>query len=192
MTSVGDHGLTCLEGGSYGAVALSMQANAIAIKDALAGIQTDLESYGDRYVSRFVSTSPATAGANSGQSLPDATAANPVIQRGIGVVPVGWYAASSSMSYQATGAVTAGTYRRGLIMINNSGALLPPMFFQSITVETGTGTADSLTVTAWFYSNGIQSTFISVFFGHGNTGSTMTVPAGAVLTVRFLASGRVT
>ena len=45
MTSVGDHGLSCLDDSSYAAVALSMQANANAINAALSDIQASFDSY---------------------------------------------------------------------------------------------------------------------------------------------------
>lgn len=192
MTSVGDHGLTCLDDGSYAAVALSMQSNANAIDDALADIQADLVGYGDKYVRKLTSSSTSTSGANSGISLPDGTAADLIIQQNLGILPQGWYEAAGSMSFQATGAVTALTYRRGIITVNGGSQAVPPTMFQVVNSETNTAAADSMTVNAWFNADGETAIFLALWFGHGNTGSTMTVAAGAVLTVRYMASGLVT
>lgn len=193
MTSVGDHGLSCLDGRSYAAIALSMQANANATNDALAGIAASLASYANRYVFKTVSASSSTSGANSGIGLPDGTAADLILQPNLGALAQGWYGAAFSLSYQATGAVTALTYRRGLIMIvPGSGASVPPSMFQVINSETNTAAADSMTVNAWFYADGVSTYRVQAYFGHGNTGSTMTVAAGAALTVRYMASGLVT
>jgi hypothetical protein len=192
VKSIGDHGLGCLDDSDYGAVALAMQCNAVAINDALVATQASLAAYGNRFIRRFVSTSPSTSGANSGQLLPDGTAATNVMSANLSILPQGWYSAAASLSYQATGAVTVGSYRRSLIMVNSSIAVIPPGLFQSITVESNTGAADSTTVNGWFYSNGVQATTLQLMFGHGNTGSSMTVPVGAVMTIRFMSSGLVT
>lgn len=192
MKSVGDHGLSCLDSSDYSAVALAMQCNAVAINDALTGVQTSLATYGNRFVRKFVSTSISTSGANSGLLLPDGTAASNVISQNLGILPQGWYSASGSQSYQATGAVTLNTYRRSLILVNFSTSVNPPSLFQAITVETNTASADSMTVNGWFYSSGVLSTTIQLMFGHGNTGSSMAVPVGAVLTIRFMSTGLVT
>lgn len=192
MKSIGDHGLGCLDENDYGAVALAMQCNAVAIDDSLTGIRTALTTYGTQFIRRFVSTSSSTSGANSGLLLPDATAATNALNVSLGILPRGWYAASGSLSYQATGAVTLNTYRRTLIIINFSTGTVPPSLFQCVTVESNTAAADSMTVNAWFYSAGTQSTTVQLMFGHGNTGSSMTVPAGAVLTIRFMSTGLVT
>jgi hypothetical protein len=189
---VGDHGLICLDGNDYSAVALGMQCNAGAINDSLTDTSATLTAYGNRYVARFVSTSTTTGGANSGLGLPDGTGALSVLSPGLGVLPQGWYSASGSMTYQATGAITASSYRRALIMVNFSTSAIPPSLFQVVTTESGTGTPDSLTVNAWFYSNGVTSTSIQLMFGHGNAASSVTVAVGAVLTLRFLSSGLVT
>jgi hypothetical protein len=192
VKTIGDHGLGCLDEADYGAVALAMQCNAVAIDTAITTSQTALVAYGNRFVRRFVSTSPSTSGANSGQLLPDNTAATGVLTASLGVLPAGWYAASGSLSYQATGAVTASSYRRSLITVNLSNSQVPPKLFQCITTDSNVGAADSMTVNAWFYSDGIITTTLQLMFGHGNAASTMTVPAGAVLTVRFMATGLVT
>ena len=189
MTSVGDHGLSCLDDSSYAAVALSMQANANAINAALSDIQASFDSYTDRYVFSTTTSSTSSSGANSGIVLPDGTAADSIVSSNQGILPSGWYAASFSLTYQASGAVTAGTYRRGAIQISGVPGGSYPTFFQSVTVETGTGTPDSMTVNAWFYAAGTTSVNVRGWFGHGNTGSNMVVAAGATLSVWKLASG---
>lgn len=191
MSTIGNHGLSCLDDNNYAAIALSMQSNARAIDASLFQISTSLTAYGNRYVSKTVRTTTSTSGANSGTGLPDGTAADDFIFGG-GLLPQGWYAAALTFTYQETGAVTAGSYRRGIILINGIETKIPPTFYQSITVATNTGAADSMTVNAWFYSDGILRTTVTGAFGHGNTGSTMTVAAGAILTVRFLDTGLVT
>lgn len=198
MTTVGDHGLSCLDSSSYAAVALSMQANALAINETLVADRAAYTTYGNRYTRKFTSTSATSAiTANFGVGLPDGTAAASTLNSFLGVLPAGWYAASASVTYQEDGAVTALSYRRTVLWTNPFGAspttLFPPQFFQAITAASNTASADSMNVNGWFYSDGIISTTISVLFGHGNTGSTMTVPAGGtVLTVRFLSTGLVT
>jgi len=191
-TSIGTHGLFCLDGSDYAAVALGMQCNAVAIDASLTEANAALAAYGDRYVARFVSTSASTGGANSGLLLPDGTAAQSVISQSLGILPQGWYSTAGSLTYQATGAITASSYRRTLIMVNFSTLIIPPSLFQDITTESGTGTPDSMSVNGWFYSNGVTNTSIQLMFGHGNAASSVTVPVGAVLTIRFLSSGLVT
>jgi hypothetical protein len=192
VTTVGDHGLSCLDDSSYAAIALSMQANAAATDAALAADRAAITAYGSSYVFKFTTTGTSTSGANSGNALPDGTSAASIMSRNLGLLPRGWYSASSSMTFQETGAVTAGSYRRAVIMVNAGTSVIPPTFFQSITSATNNGAADSTTVNAWFYSDGILTTIVRVFFGHGNTGSTITVAAGAVLTVRYMTTGLVT
>lgn len=198
MTTVGDHGLSCLDDTSYAAVALSMQANAQAINDTLVADQAAFTAYGNRYVRKFVSTSAASGiGANSGIVLPDGTAATATLTQSFGALPAGWYAASANITYQEDGAVTALSYRRSIIWTNafnlTGTTVFPPQFFQAITAASNTASADSMNVNGWFYSSGVTFTTISVLFGHGNTGSTMTVPAGGtVLTIRFMTTGLVT
>jgi hypothetical protein len=198
VTTVGDHGLSCLDDASYAAVALSMQANAQAINDTLVADRAAYTAYGNRYARKFVSTSASPgSGANSGVGLPDGTAAQSTLTAFLGVLPAGWYTASASITYQEDGAVTALSYRRSIIWTNafnlSGTTTFPPQFFQAITAASNTASADSMNVNGWFYSNGIAFTDIAVLFGHGNTASTMTVPAGGtVLTVRFLTTGLVT
>lgn len=198
MTTVGDHGLSCLDGASYAALALSMQANAQAINAALVASRASYTAYGNRYVRKFTSTSASAGiGANSGVVLPDGTAAQTTMTQFLGVLPAGWYAASACITYQEDGAVTALSYRRSIIWTNLFGlattTLFPPQFFQALTAASNTASADSMNVNAWFYSDGILSTVVGVMFGHGNTASTMTVPlGGTVMTVRFLSTGLVT
>lgn len=197
MTTVGDHGLSCLDDDSYAAVALSMQANAQAIDAALVASRASYTAYGNRFARKYVSTSASAGnGANSGVVLPDGTAAAILFSPTIGILPAGWYSASASLTYQEDGAVTALSYRRSIIWVNPftsvGASLFPPEFFQAITAATNTASADSMNVNGWFYSDGVSYTSIAVMFGHGNTASTMTIAAGAVLTVRFLATGLVT
>jgi hypothetical protein len=169
-----------------------MQANAQATNAALLEDQAAIQAYANRYVFKFTTTSTSTSGANSGILLPDGTAADQIISRNLGVLPRGWYSAASSLTYQETGAVTAGSYRRSLILINQGATTIPPTMFQSITAATNNGAADSATVNGWFYSDESINTQVRVYFGHGNTGSSITVAVGAVLTVRFLTTGLVT
>lgn len=192
MTVVGDHGLSCLDDSNYAAIALSMQANALAINAAIKTDQAAMTAYGNRYVRRFVSTSVASGGANSGTTLPDGTGAIQVVLGNLGVLPQGWYAASGSQTYQEAGAVTAGSYRRSVLLINQGLTQFPPTLFQATTSATNTASADSMTVNGWFYSDAITLTQVRLMFGHGNTGSSMNVAIGAVLTVRFLSTGLVT
>jgi hypothetical protein len=192
VTSIGTHGLTCLDGSSYAAVALGMQANAKAINAALLSTQTALQVYGNRFVSKTVSTSVVSTAANSGLVLVDGTAAESIISKSLALLPQGWYSASGSLTYQESGAVTANSYRRSLLIVNSSAALIPPSFFQATTAASNTAAADSMTVNGWFYSNGVQSTRIQLMFGHGNAASSINVASGAVLTVRFLSTGLVT
>lgn len=198
MTTVGDHGLSCLDDSSYAAVALSMQANAEAIDDALTASRAAYTAYGNRFVRRFVMTNAnVNNGANSGTVLPDGTAASTLITPTLGVLPAGWYAASASVTYQEDGAVTALSYRRTLIWTNpftfGPFTVFPPQLFQATTAASNTASADSMNVNGWFQANGTDSVSIGVFFGHGNLASTMSLPAGGcVLTVRFLATGLVT
>lgn len=192
MTTIGSHGLSCLDGTSYAAIPLGLQANAQAVDSTVAGVQASLLAYGNRYTASFVTTSSITIFDNSGTLLHDGTAAGTVIFKNLGVLPRGWYAASASQSYQATGAVTAGSFRRSILQIGLGDSSFPPTFFQATTMESNTGAADSMTVNGWFYSDASEITVIQSLFGHGNTGSSMLIPAGATLTVRFLTSGLVT
>lgn len=191
MTAVGDHGLTCLDASSYAAIPLGLQANAQAINDSLVATSATMTAYGNKKLLRFVGTG-STIFDSSGTVLADGTAAGSVISANLGVLPRGWYSASGSLSYQATGAVTAGTYRRSIIQVNLGTSRFPPTFFQATTVETNTGAPDSMTVNGWFYSDQSVNVFLQLMFGHNNTGSSISVPAGAVLTVRFLTTGLVT
>jgi hypothetical protein len=198
VTTVGDHGLSCLDSESYAAVALSMQANAQAINETLVADRAAYTAYGNRYVRKFVSTfASAGFGANSGVVLPDGTAAAACLTAFLGILPAGWYAASANITYQEDGAVTANSYRRSIIWTNafslGNFSVFPPQFFQAVTAASNTASADSMNVNGWFYSDGVGFTNVAVLFGHGNTGSTMTVPlGGTVLTVRFLSTGLVT
>lgn len=198
MTTVGDHGLSCLDGSSYAAVALNMQANAEATNDALVASRGSYTAYGNHFVRRFVMTSASTGnGANSGTVLPDGTAATLLTTPTLGVLPAGWYAASANITYQEDGAVTALSYRRSIIWTNPFSlvafSVFPPQLFQATTAASNTASADSMNVNGWFQANGTDSISCAVLFGHGNVASTMSIPAnGCVLTVRFLGTGLVT
>lgn len=194
MTNIGDHGLICAEAESYAAIPLTMQANARTTNSALIGVRNSLASYGSRYTFQSITTSSSTSGANSGTLLPDGTAATQLSSAQLGILAQGWYSASLSVSYQATGTVTALSYRRAVIQINSTGGTIPvpPTLFQCIICETGATTGmDSMNVNGWFYSDGVTTTSCNLYFGHGNTGSSVTVQPGAAFTVRYLASGRV-
>jgi hypothetical protein len=191
MTSVGDRGLTCLDGSEYAAIALSMQANAETIDETLSQIQSDVTAYGSSFVFSFTSTSASVITDNSGEQLPDGTVAQSLTTVPLGVVAQGWYSVAASMTYIPTGAVTASTYRRGVLWQSSGNTGSYPLYYQTVNDETGTGTADSMTVNGWFYADGIKANSIRLLFGHGNTGSTISVSSGARLTIRFMTSGLV-
>lgn len=190
MTTVGDRGLICLSDGDYAAIPLMLQANRTTINAELTADAAALTTYANPTIFRQTLGSPQSGiGANSGVQLPDGTAINFVLTSAL-IYKKGWWDVTGSASYQESGTVTAQSYRRLTIWAKYGSSSSDRRYiYNTIVAATNSGSADSSTTTGWFYSDGVSYMNVILGFGHGNTGSTMTVSAGAQMTIRYLGSG---
>lgn len=202
--SVGEHGLTCLDGEDYSAIALSMQANANAIEAALDGIETNLDSYLSRWYWSAVNTSAVTVTSGSGTVLPDGSAGvtflndvgtMTVVANGFDatrfpaanfVFPTGLYLMGSSIKW--TVATPNNNTPRDLMLwrqesVNgvNSTATAADIYDSIEYEQSAPGNDGSLSVEGFgLVANtpGTYTRMINAGFWHLNTSSTLVIPIG--------------
>lgn len=205
MKPVGDHGLTCLDGADYSAIALNLQGNAKTDDSVLTQIQSTLEGYNDYPWFSLISTSSDTfaqftsewtgSGSFPGShfintyTITSFGLGNPTFPQITPAVPAGWWYLGGTCTFQATGAITANS-RRDLAIEWDSqpSGILTHEYSVSSVWESNTG-GDSLTTVGMFYANGENTFFPDLVFNHKNAASTMTVNSGARLWGFYMGTG---
>lgn len=205
-TPVGNHGLSCLDGADYGAVALSLQANAGEIDDTLTQIQANLNLYNNRGWALSTSTSSFTLASTAfdfvdQQFLPGSYLFNNANfsdqSFGMDTLPffstpilaAGWYMAGCYVTFQATGAVTANSRRNiGLDFTHIVNGVTIHDYAINMVYESNTG-GDAMTVAGFFQANGVSQYNLDANFWHNNTGSTIQVNAGAKIWIAYMGTG---
>ena len=204
--NVGDHGLTCLDGDDYAAIALSMQCNAEAIDEALTSIDAPLDDYLGRWWWSATNGSAINVANNSGTLGPEDLVGADLSTDGGSLViqangfpatsffptsfdwPNGIYMMGSTIKYTVA-TPTNNTIRTLLlyqaVRINGVTSINPPgpggPVYMSSEYERGAaGNDGSITVAGMFQvaDDPAMSRF-GAFFSHANTGSVIVVPVGA-------------
>lgn len=202
MTTVGIHGLTCLDENDYAAVALSMQCNADAIDAALTGIDASLDAYIGRWWWSATNISALNVSFNSGTVLPEGlVGADLFTDGGALLVQANGFAATSSFpstfdwpdgiylvgsSIKWTVATPNNDTPRTLMVAQVNRLNGAATFSSSSTVvymsteyeHSAAGNDGSVTVGGMFQVGPTMSRFAACF-SHGNSGSVLVIPAGA-------------
>lgn len=205
MTSIDNHGLTCLDGSDVAAVSLLLQSNAATIDSSLDAIADSLNAYNTRSWA-VTTTNAAVTGSSTSNELVSGSfppgfslLAGSLSTQSFGmdsppnflapILPTGWYLTGGIATFQATGAVTANS-RRDLILYWTKTVSGQTVFEYSLNTvyESNTG-GDALTVTGKFFADGISRYSLNLNFAHNNTGSTMQVNAGTKCWIAYIGTG---
>lgn len=206
MTPIGTHGLACLDAEDPAAVALYLQAEALAIDAALDSISDSLDTFNLR---------PGFTGVTSAVSGPNSTSGEiqfPVTGWGLGysnfapapaggsapggfrlqIPKTGWYGYGVYANMAATGALTALSRRtlfaKATLQASGSSTLLSQAVWR--TVETSTAGGEFLVAgDGSFYAMIGQTVDVEGYWSHTNAASTVQVNAGARLWCHFIGSG---
>jgi hypothetical protein len=192
---VGDHGLTCLDGNDYSAVALWMQESAETIDDTLAETNAALSNYRNRPWFEAVNISTITVSNGSGFTLPEGKSGEVATSSGswattsnnlnIGTsapkIPAGLYYAGSSVTWTVA-TPNNNTIRTlelfGVQTINGTVSISTTydQIFQNQIYEASVG-INSLNVSGFINSDGTMGNIVAAFW-HLNTSSDLVVAAG--------------
>ena len=205
MTVVGDHGLTCLDGDDYAAIALSMQCNAEAIDSTLTSIDASLDDYLGRWWWSATNTSAINV-PNTGPTIgPEGLLGADLFTDGSITVQANGFPALTS--FPSTFDWPNGIYMMGstikyTVATPNNNTIRTLLIYQSVRVggvatvsppgpggpvymsseyeRSAAGNDGSITVGGMFQvaDTPIMSRF-GAFFSHANTGSVIVVPVGA-------------
>lgn len=192
MTTYTDHGLVCLDGDDYAAIALAMRTDALAVDAALVDIDTDLSNYRNRIWWNAVNTSSISVSSSGGgvyaegivgESTPGSGSAtitangvSPIL--GAQILPTGWYLMGTTANW--TVATPNNNTTRTLMVYDSKfsgGLTVDDRVYLRVTGEqsTGGGSAD---VSGFFYSDGVLQTQVLGVLSHANTSSNIVVAAG--------------
>jgi hypothetical protein len=208
VKTVGTHGLTCLDGQDYAAIALSMQANAEATDAALKDINADLSSYTGRWWWQINNSVAINVSNVAGSTMPegniganlftDGSTSGTAIANGFPATssfasnfnwPDGIYLVGSTIKYTVA-TPNSNTIRNLFIyQINrlngsvSSGSTLSGDIYYSSEYERGAvGNDGSITTVGFFKvtdTDASQMVSFQAGFTHANTGSVIVIPAGA-------------
>jgi hypothetical protein len=203
VSTLTDHGLVCLDGEDYSAVALAIQADALAVEAALDAVSDSF----DRFLLRPVVLATTTAGVvavASGGETPNPVGTFAVSYSNFTPVPVptflgirmttpvtGWYSFGGYINLVASGAITA--LSRRTIYVNASrvvsgvAVLLSQVVWR--TVDTSTGGEFLTACGGSFYARAGTAIDLQVLQSHGNLASGINCPAGSRLWCHFTGSG---
>lgn len=205
MTTYTDHGLVCLDDGDYSAIALAMQADALAVDTALDGISDTLDTYLSRPYLLMTTTTgngPLASGGEQQFSVGSWSVVSGTIPIGSGTLPgniagqmpmpeTGWYEYGGFVNLVAAGAITAFS-RRTLTMSAYSKPGPVSILQSQIVWRTGdTSTAgEFLTVSGGsFYATAGQLIEVTATWSHANLASNVSSIAGAKAWIHFIGSG---
>lgn len=204
MTTLTDHGLVCLDGEDYAAVALALQADALAVEASLDAISDAFDGYLTRPTVLATTTAGVGPVASNGEAFSSVgtwavsyvnfapvptTAANSGIR--MTVPRTGLYAFGGFINLVASGAITALSRRTVAAsasrVVSGVATLLSQVVWR--TVDTSTG-GEFLTVTGGsFYATAGSVVDVRVLESHGNLASGINCPAGSRLWCHFIGSG---
>lgn len=210
MTTYTDHGLICLDGDDYGAVALAMQEDAIRLDETLTEINTSINGYRNRTWWNAVNTSSITINNASGFEMPEGfigedspnsgswsiTANGTAATSAFKILPTGWYHMGATVNW--TVATPNNNTRRTLLLWNTlfvngqgSDTVTYDRLYLRNTGEQSTG-GGSMHVSGFFHSDGVTPQYIVSGLSHLNTSSDLVVAAGNWRTwFTFMGSGLV-
>jgi hypothetical protein len=198
------HGLVCLDGEDYAALALAMQADALATEAALTGISDAFDQFLLRPVILATTTAGTAGVASNGEALSgvgtwSVTYSNflpaPTTSAFTGVrftVPrTGSYAYGAYINLVAAGAVTALSRRTVYATASRVVSGVVTTLSQVVWRTVDTGTAGEFLTAAGgsFYALQGTTVDVQVYESHGNLASGINCPAGSRLWCHFIGSG---
>jgi hypothetical protein len=203
MSTVTDHGLVCLDGEDYAALALALQADALAVEASLSSVQAAFTRFRQRPTVLATTTAGIVAVASGGEtpsrvgtwavSYSNFTPVPTVVPFSgvrITIPATGLYSYGGYINLVASGAVTAlsrrTVYANASRVVSGVTTLLSQVVWR--TVDTGTG-GEFLTVTGGsFYATVGTVVDVQVLESHGNLASGINCPAGSRLWCHFIGS----
>lgn len=204
MSTLTDHGLVCLDEEDYGAVALALQADALAVEAALDSVSDSFDTFLARpavLATTTVGVGPTASGGEAfnrvgtwAVSYSDFTPVPTTVPLSgvrITVPRTGWYSYGGFINLVASGAITALSRRtvaaNATRIVSGVSTLLSQVIWR--TVDTSTG-GEFLTVTGGtFYATAGTVVDVQVLQSHGNLASGINVIAGSRLWCHFIGSG---
>jgi len=209
---VGTHGLTCLDGNDYAAVALWMQATANATNEALTGINASIGTFLDRPYLQITNSSALNVDSASGTVGPEGfigavqqppngvmtandldTTMGPLFR-----LPAGIYLLQSTIAY--TVATPNNNTSRTLMVaglgvdngITDLASTYRNLYMYRVLEGGGAGNPGAISVQGPLVSDGTTTRKFFAFFSHANTSSVIAVAAGAWRSsIMYLGSGLV-
>lgn len=202
-----DHGLICPEDGDYGALALLMQADAVAVEASLDGISDSLNSIYTEPYAMFVTTvgnGPLATGGeqeyNEGTwSLTNSQAFTVTIGGSLLgsvatliVQKAGWYEYGNYVNLTLAGAATAFSRRSVFARAYSLATGVPVRLDEARwrTVENSQTGGEFLVASGGtFYSLAGASVLLTATWSHANAASSVSSAAGALTWVNYIGSG---
>lgn len=198
MLPIGNHGLACLDGEDYAAIALYMQDQAVKIDDALDSISDQFDTFYGRPAALWTSTVSTTMSAV--YPVYSSFTINSIVYSNFTVpaftlvtIPrTGWYQYGSNANMTPTGAVTAGSVRRLRVtaQLQTIGPDTTLSSTEDESFETNTGGGEWLVVSGGtFYAKAGASVSLNAEVAHGNAASSLRVEIGARVWLYYIGSG---
>lgn len=196
MEPIGTHGLSCLGEEDYAATALYMQDQGLIIDAALDAISDSFDTFYRRPGVVWTSTgtvlnTPVNSSGGIG-ALATVYSNFTVPATGIFVTPrAGWYQYGANVNMVASGAVTAGSYRRLNVsaVLNSSGPQVILSTTSDLSYDTNTAGEWVVCSAGTFYSATGRTILIRTETMHGNAASGVNNVAGARVWAYFIGSG---
>jgi len=195
MITVGGHGLTCPDPQDYAAQALYMQSQALTIDAYLAGIAAQVTTSTMRPTAIFTFSSTIFVGPTfaDGYASPDVLTYSNIpgatADATITFDTPGTYIYGAYTSLSASGAITAGSYRKVRISAikDPDSAALETNNTEEVTFETNTG-GERVTNKSGFISANIGDVYRLAQYEADNNASSMLVNAGSMIWITRAAS----
>lgn len=206
MTTTTEHGLICPDGDDYAALALMMQADALATEAALDSISDSLDTFNLRPSVVAVTTTATSSTGSAGEtlySLSSGTLAisynniTPVPTLVLGAVRItiprsGWYAYGAYMNPQAVGAVTAFSRRTVYAIATRIVSGVTTQLSQVVkrTVDNNVAGGEFIVASSGtFYAAAGTTVDVTAYWSHANAASNVLVNSGARVWCHFIGSG---
>lgn len=204
MTTETDHGLVCLDGDDYAAIALAMQKDALATDAALDAVSDAFDTNYLRPVVLAATTGISGPNSTLGEiqfnlatlaigyfnftPAPTAASANSIRMT---APRTGWYSYGAFMNMAATGAVTAFSRRTIFVTASRiiSGIATTLSQIRSGTVDTNTAGEFLIASGGTFYATAGTTVDVKPTWSHANAASTVQVNAGAKVWIHWTGSG---
>lgn len=205
MTTFTPHGLVCLGEEDYSAIALAMQADALAVDAALDGISGSLDSYLSRPYLQMITTTgngPLSSGGEQQFSIGSWSVVSGNIPIGSGTLlgniagampmpETGWYEYGCYVNLVAAGALTAFSRRTLTASAYSRPGSAAVQLSQIVWRTAETSTAGEFLVASGgsFYATAGQTIEVTATWSHTNAASNVSSIVGAKAWIHFIGSG---